>query len=84
MDRGDETFSHPTGFGEVYGFNADAVDWPQAEGLEYVHWMADSTRALLDQGVDIIELLSRGRTASRSRSTASRARTACASWGSSW
>ena len=57
MGRGDETFSHPTGFGEVYGSNVDADEWPQAEGLEYVRWMADSTRALLDQGVDIIELL---------------------------
>ena len=57
MGRGDETFSHPTGFGEVYGSNVEANEWPQAEGLEYVRWMADSTRALLDQGVDIIELL---------------------------
>ena len=57
MGRGDETFSHTTGFGEVYGSNVDAAEWPQAEGLEYVRWMADSTRALLDRGVDIIELL---------------------------
>ena len=55
MGRGDETFSHPTGFGEIYGSNV--TEWPQAEGLEYVRWMADSTRALLDQGVNIIELL---------------------------
>ena len=57
MGRGDETFSHPTGFGEVYGSNVDPADWPQAEGLEYVRRMADSTRALLDRGVNIIELL---------------------------
>ena len=55
MGRGDETFSHPTGFGEIYGSNV--TEWPQAEGLEYVRWMADSTRALLDQGVNVIELL---------------------------
>ena len=41
MGRGDETFSHPTGFGEIYGSNV--TEWPQAEGLEYVRWMADST-----------------------------------------
>ena len=45
MGRGDETFSHPTGFGEVYGSNVGVDEWPQAEGLEYVRWMADSTRA---------------------------------------
>ena len=55
MGRGDETFSHPTRFGEIYGSNVS--EWPQAEGLEYVRWMADSTKALLDQGINIIELL---------------------------
>ena len=55
MGRGDETFSHPTKFGEIYGSNV--TEWPRAEGLEYVRWMADSTKALLDQGVNIIELL---------------------------
>ena len=30
MGRGDETFSHPTGFGEIYGSNV--TEWPQAEG----------------------------------------------------
>ena len=56
MGRGDETFSHRTAFGEVYGSNV--TEWPQAEGLAYVRGMAESTRALLDRGVDIIELLS--------------------------
>ena len=55
MGRGDETFSHSTEFGEVYGSNV--TEWPEGEGLEWVKWMADSTRALLDQGVNIIELL---------------------------
>jgi len=55
MGRGDETFSHRTEFGNVYG--ADVTEWPEGEGLEWVKWMADSTRALLDQGIDIIELL---------------------------
>ena len=55
MGRGDETFSHPTEFGEIYGSNV--TEWPEGEGLKWVKWMADSTRALLDQGVNIIELL---------------------------
>lgn len=55
MGRGDETFSHRTEFGEVYGANVS--EWPQAKGLEYVRGMAESTQALLDRGVDIIELL---------------------------
>ena len=30
MGRGDETFSHPTGFGEIYGSNV--TEWPQGRG----------------------------------------------------
>ena len=55
MGRGDETFSHPTAFGDIYG--TGVTEWPQAEGVEWVKWMADSTKALIDQGVNIIELL---------------------------
>ena len=55
MGRGDETFSHRSEFAEVYGSNV--TEWPQGAGLEWVKWMADSTRALLDQGIDIVELL---------------------------
>ena len=38
MGRGDETFSHRTAFGNVYG--ADVTEWPEGEGLEWVKWMA--------------------------------------------
>ena len=55
MGRGDETFSHRSEFAEVYGSNV--TEWPEGEGLEWVKWMADSTKALLDQGIDIVELL---------------------------
>ncbi len=55
MGRGDETLSHRSEFAEVYGSNV--TQWPEGEGLEWVRWMADSTGALLDQGVDIVELL---------------------------
>ena len=55
MGRGDETFSHPSNFAEIYG--TGVTKWPEAEGLEYVRWMADNTKALLDKGINIIELL---------------------------
>ena len=55
MGRGDETFSHPSNFAEVYG--TGVTKWPVAEGLEYVKGMADNTKALLDKNINIIELL---------------------------
>ena len=55
MGRGDDTFSHPTEFGDIYGENV--IEWPEGEDVQWVRTMADNTRFLLDNGIDIIELL---------------------------
>ena len=55
MGRGDDTFSHLTEFGDVYGENV--TEWPEGEDVQWVRTMAENTRALLDAGIDIIELL---------------------------
>ena len=57
MNRGDDTFSHPTQFGEIYGQNIADADWPEDENLQYVQWMAQNTKALLDQNINIMDLL---------------------------
>ena len=55
MGRGDDTFSHPTEFGDIYGENVSA--WPEGEDVKWVRTMAENTKALLDAGINIIELL---------------------------
>ena len=55
MGRGDETFSHPSEFGEIYG--AGVTEWPEGENVRWVRIMAENTRALLDAGINIVELL---------------------------
>lgn len=55
IGRGDETFSHPSEFGEIFG--ANVTEWPQGEAVQWVRRMGESTKALLDQGINIIELL---------------------------
>ena len=55
MGRGDETFSHPTKYGSIYG--EGVTEWPEGERVRWVRWMAENTRTLLDQGVNIIDLL---------------------------
>ena len=55
MGRGDDTFSHPTEFGDIYGENV--AEWPDGESVRWVRTMAENTRALLDAGINIIELL---------------------------
>ena len=55
MGRGDDTFSHPTEFGDIYGENV--TEWPEGEDVRWVRTMAENTRALLDAGINIIELL---------------------------
>jgi len=55
MGRGDDTFSHHTEFGGLYG--EDVTEWPEGEGLQWVRRMAENTHALLDQGIDINTLL---------------------------
>ena len=55
MGRGDDTFSHPTEFGEVYG--EGVTEWPEGKALEGIRVAAENTRALLDAGTDIIESL---------------------------
>ncbi len=55
MGRGDETFSHPTDFGDIYG--AGVSEWPEGENVAWVRIMAENTRALLDAGINIIDLL---------------------------
>ena len=63
MGRGDETFSHPTRFGDIFG--EGITDWPRGDHLAWIRWMAENTRSLLDRGIDITELLAR-RTRARS------------------
>lgn len=55
LGRGDDTFSHRTNFGDVYG--EGITEWPKDDRLKYVEGMALNTRALLDAGIDINELL---------------------------
>ena len=55
MGRGDDTFSHPTEFGDIYGENVS--EWPEGEEVRWVRTMAENTKALLDAGINIIELL---------------------------
>ena len=55
IGRGDDTFSHPTEFGDIYG--QGVTQWPAGQAVKWVRWMAQSTKALLDQGVNIVELL---------------------------
>ncbi len=55
MGRGDDTFSHPTEFGDIYG--EEVTEWPEGEDVKWVRTMAENTRALLDAGINIIELL---------------------------
>ena len=60
MGRGDDTFSHPTEYGDLYGEGFSS--WPEGEdghgNLQWVRFMADNARALLDAEINIIELLS--------------------------
>ena len=51
MGRGDESFSHPTDFGDIYG--AGVSEWPEGENVAWVRIMAENTRALLDAGINI-------------------------------
>ena len=55
MGRGDETFSHPSEFAEIYG--TGVTEWPEGEDVRWVRIMAESTRALLERGINMIELL---------------------------
>ena len=38
--RGDDTFSHPTEFGDIYG--ANVTEWPEGEDLRWVRTMAEN------------------------------------------
>lgn len=55
IGRGDETLSHPSAFGEIYGDNVD--EWPEDKSLQWLRRMAENARSLLDDGTDIIDLL---------------------------
>ena len=41
MGRGDDTFSHPTEFGDIYGENVSA--WPEGKDVKWVRTMAENT-----------------------------------------
>ena len=55
MGRGDETFFHPSEFGDIYG--TGVTEWPEGEDAKWIRIMAENTKALLDEGINIIELL---------------------------
>lgn len=55
IGRGDETLSRTSAFAEVYGENVD--DWPEEDSLQWLRRMADNTRSLIDNGIDLIDLL---------------------------
>ena len=55
MGRGDDTFCHRTEFGDLYG--EGFTDWPEAENLQYVRWIAEHTQHMLAAGMDPNEVL---------------------------
>ncbi|NLX06020.1 MAG: hypothetical protein GXY33_12850 [Phycisphaerae bacterium] len=55
LNRGDDTYSHRTGIGDVFG--ADESSWPPGPRLELFKRMAANTRAILDRGLDPIAVL---------------------------
>ena len=57
MGRGDDTFSHPTEFGDIYG--QGVTEWPEGDSVKWVRAMAEHTTSLLDRGINLVELLAR-------------------------